>query len=80
MYLRAEVCLCSVKTIAARGTTHSALCIDVHLTRRLRIAHCAVVAGDAVLGMCATVATIDGVIKLHSSSCFRFIVLFHDAK
>ena len=80
VYLRAEICLCGVKTIATRGTTHGALCLDVHLTRRLRIAHCAVVASDAVLCMCATVATVDGVVELHNGSGFRFIVLFHDAK
>ena len=52
----------------------------MHLARSLGIAHGAVVAYDAILGVCATVATVDGVIELHSSGGFRFIILFHDAK
>ena len=64
----------------ARWAAHGALGVDVHLARSLSIAQRAVVANDAILGVCATVATVDGVVELHSSGGFRFIVLFHDAK
>ena len=62
MHLRAEICLGGVKAIAARWAAHGALGVDVHLSRSLGIAHGAVVADDAILGMCATVATVDGVV------------------
>ena len=80
VHLCEEISLGGVQAVATRWTTHGTLGVYVHLSRRLSIAHCAVVACDAVLGMCATMATVDGVVELHNGSGFRFIVLFHDAK
>lgn len=80
VHLCEEISLSGVQAVATRRTTHCTLGVYVHLARRLGIAQSAVVASDAVLGMCATMATIDGVVELHNGSGFRFIVLFHDAK
>ena len=80
VHLCEEISLSGVQAVATRRTTHCTLGVYVHLSRRLGIAQSAVVASDAVLGMCATMATVDGVVELHNGSGFRFIVLFHDAK
>ena len=80
MHLRAEICLGGVQAVATCWATHSTLSVDVHLTRRLSIAQCAVVACYAVLGVRATMAAVDGVVELHNGSGFRFIFLFHAAK
>ena len=62
VHLRAEICLCGIQAIATRWAAHSTLCIDVHRTSRLGLDHGAVVASDAVLGVCTTMAAIDGII------------------
>ena len=80
VHLCEEISLSGVQAVATRRTTHCTLGVYVHLSRRLGIAQSAVVASDAVLGMCATMATVDGVVELHNGSGFRFIILFHDAK
>ena len=80
VHLCEEISLGGVQAVATRWTTHCTLGVYVHLSRRLGIAQSAVVACDAVLGMCATMATVDGVVELHNGSGFRFIILFHDAK
>ena len=62
VYLCEEISLGGVQAVATRWATHSTLCIDVHLASHLGLAHSAVVASDAVLGVCATMAAIDGII------------------
>ena len=62
VHLCEEISLSGVQAVATRRTTHCTLGVYVHLSRRLGIAQSAVVTSDAVLGMCATMATIDGVV------------------
>lgn len=62
VHLGAKICLSGVQAIAAGWATHCTLGVDVHRTSRLCLAHSAVVASDAVLGVCATMAAIDGII------------------
>ena len=70
VHLGAEISLGGVQTIATYGTTHGTLGVYMHLALHLLSAQCAVVYGCAVLGVRATVATVDGIVKLHSSSFY----------
>ena len=54
VYLRAEIGLCGIQTVAAHGATHGTLGVDVHLALHLLCAQCARIYRCAVLGVCAT--------------------------
>ena len=62
VHLGTKICLSGVQAIATRWATHCTLGVDVHRTSRLGLANSAVVTSDTVLGMCATMATVDGVV------------------